>query len=315
MYPATYPGAAPRHHYLLLDGQVHAITLPGGDLAAACLDDGRAVDALLGSAGLPALCERVPVLAYGANRNPHTLDLKLAHHDYQTEGASTAVPVLTGTLSDFDVVAAGLSSQGCLYADITPCAGTTVHVHLALLDVDQARAIHESEGVGRGGYDCARIPGFSVDDTQVRFEPLGYAGCRPVFVSPVTGEPIAFTAITADGRSFTAMDQLEAVSHLIESCDLTGELARLLGLDRRSSPGAGAREVVRVLSGAWWYAHNTGDEPPHVARAVQRVVGGAIERHRAPTSTSRHFATEHRLVDAATAFAAGPASRLAAQLG
>lgn len=315
MFPTTYPGAAPAHHYLLLDGQVHRITLPGGDLGAACLTDGRAVDVVLGSAGLPPLAERVPVLAYGANRNPHTLDLKLDHHDYRTDGTSTAVPVLAGTLADLDVVVAGLSSQGCLYADITPCAGTTARVHVALFDVDQTRAIHESEGVGRGGYDCARIPDFIVDDTQVTLEPLGYVGTRPVFLSPVTGEPVAFATISADGRRFTAMDQLAAMSHLIESCELSGELARLLGLDHRTGPSDQARELIRVLSGAWWYVHNTGDESPRNARAIQNLVGRAIERHRAPSSTSRHFGAEGRLVDAATAFAAEGASRLAAQLG
>ena len=314
MYPDTYPGAAPAHHYLLLDGEVHQITLPDGDLAAARLVDGRAVDAVLGAAGLPPLSERIPVLAYGANRNPHTLDLKFEHYDYRTDGTSTTVPVLAGTLRDLDVVASGLSSQGCLYADLTPSPGVTTHVHVALFDVDQTRVVHESEGVGRGGYDCARIAGFAVDDGPITLEPLGYVGTRPVFVSPATGEPVAFAAIAADGRNFGAMDQLDAMSHLIESCELSDELARLLGLDPGAGPGDQARELIRVLSGAWWYVHNTGDEPPRIVRAIQRLVGDAIEHHRAPISTSRHFEAAGRLVDAATAFAADGGSRLAAQL-
>lgn len=314
MYPDTYPGAAPSHHYLLLDDYVHEITLPGGDITAACLSDGRDLDAMLRVAGLAPIAERIPVLAYGANRNPHTLELKFAHHDYETDGNATMVPVLAGTVSDVDVVAAGLSAQGCLYADLTPSPDTTVQVHVALFDVDQARAIHESEGVGRGGYDCARIPGFALDRTELTLEPLSYAGSRGVFVSPTTGEPLAFSAIDARARRFTALDQIAAMSHVIDVGELTDELQRLLDLDTTTDPAEVAREVVCVLSGAWWYAHHTGDHRPRIAGTVERLIRRAISPHEAATPAAEYFARQGRAVETAAVFAAGPGLRLAAQL-
>lgn len=314
MFPLSYPGTAPAHHYLLLNGRVHRMVLPDGNVLGAVLDDGRKVDDVLGHAGLLSLAERVPVLAYGANRNPHTLALKFDHHDYDHDGDAVAVPVLTGRLSGFDVVAAGLSPQGCLYADLTPSPGTTVEVHLTLLDVDQARAIHESEGVGWNVYDCARVPDFHVDGTDLTISPLAYAGCHPVFIPPGTTEPIAFSMIAADGRTFPALEQIDLLGRLIDTAELAGGLAAQLGIPDESSPAVIAHEVARHLSGAWWYQHNTGDQPTAASLRIQEQIWQALVDHAAPRSTSDLMRDQGLVLDAEAAYASGEELRLSAQL-
>jgi hypothetical protein len=316
--PTTYPGTAPDHHYLLVDGRVVPLdaqwTGAGGRLTVA-LDDGTPVDDLLAGAGLPTLAERVPVLAYGANRSPHTLALKLVHHGYESPGA-VVVPVLAGTLTGLDVVAGSLSRQGYLNADVTPSPGTEISVLLTLLDPGQAAAVHESEGVGRGRYGCALVPGFTAagDEDGRLLDVLAYAGRHPVFVSPETGTPLAHAAIAALDRRFAAYDQVDLLAHVLSTTGASGPVAEVLGLGLDDPPAEVAHELVRLLSGQWWYAHNTGDRRTAAAVRAEGLVGEALARHTAPQSTADRLATEGALLDAGVVLAAGPDLRLGAQI-
>ncbi|HEY8524527.1 MAG TPA: hypothetical protein VIL48_06170 [Acidimicrobiales bacterium] len=314
--PTTYPGAAPDHHYLLVDDRVVPLEVRwDGAAPTVTLADGRPLDAALAAAGLPELAERIPVLAYGANRSPHSLALKLAHHGYDAPGGTVAVPVLAGAIAGLDVVVAGLSSQGFVYADVVPSPGTEISVLLTLLDPGQVAAVHDSEGVGRGAYECARLPGFTVAGTGRRLDVLAYAGCKPVFVSPVTGGPLAFAAIAATGRRFAAHDQVELMGRVLAETGIVAEVAALVGLDAGRPPAEVGRELARLLSGQWWYSHNTGDEPMATAVRAEELVWAALGRFAAPQSTAERLGAEGALLSADEAYAAGPELRLGAQLG
>ena len=331
--PTTYPGTAPDGHYLLVDGRVVPLDVrrAGGndgerDRLTVTLEDGTPVDDVLAGVGLPTLAERVPVLAYGSNRSPHTLGLKFVHHGYEPPGGTVAVPVLAGTLTGLDVVAAGLSTQGYVYADVTESPGTEISVLLTLLDPEQAAAIHDSEGVGRGLYDCALVPGFSVaaDGSDSGDDPGGgpgaaldviaYAGRRPVFLSPETGAPVAFSAIAARGRRFAAYDQVDLMAHVLSTTGVAGEVAGLLGLGADDPPAEIARELARLLSGQWWYTHNTHDMPMAAAIRAEELVGQALRSHAAARSTAERLAAEGAVLDLDAVLAAGPELRLGAQI-
>jgi hypothetical protein len=350
LVPTTYPGAAPDHHYLLVDDRVVPLVVESvGDRLSLALADGTAVDDVLARAGLAPLADRVPMLAYGANRVPHTLAVKFAHHGYRNPEGTVAVPVLAGSVAGLDVVAAGLSSQGFVYADLAPSPGTRVSAMLTLLDRDQAAAVHESEGVGRAVYDCAWLPGFTVAGTSRELDVLAYAGCQPVFVSPATGSPLAFSAIAATGRRLVAYPQVELLAHVLATTGLVGAVADLVGLplgdagepgeadetggtgpagqpgepDRSGGtrpagqpgkPVAVALELVRLLSGQWWYVHNTGDVPMAVAARAFGLVAEAFARHRAERSTSERLAARGAVLAADVVHAAGPELRLGAQV-
>lgn len=320
LVPTTYPGAAPDYDYLLVGDQVLpiAVQVDGSSLRAR-LPDGSPVDEVLARLGSAPLAERVPVLAYGANRTPHSLAVKFAHHldDHSDQsGQPEAVPVVSVTVRDIDIVAASLSSQGCIYADMTPSPGTRASAKLTLLDREQAGAIHASEGVGQGMYDCGLLPGVELGDTTVLLSVVAYAGCVPVFVSPVTGTPLAFAAIAAAGRQFAAFEQVDMLAHVLESTGVVEAVARLLGGLGPAGADASmvARESARLLSGQWWYVHNTGDAPMAAASEVQRVVLEALGRHTAARSTSQRFAAEGQILEADVAYACGPELRLGTQL-
>jgi hypothetical protein len=313
--PTSYPGPAPDHHYLLVDGRVVPLRVEwtGGRLTVT-LDDGTPVDDVLAGAGLPTLAERVPVVAYGSNRSPHTLALKFAHHGYDAPSDTVAVPVLAGSLAGLDVVAAGLSSQGFVYADVIPSPGTEISVLLTLLDVGQAAAVHDSEGLGRGLYDCAGLKGFTVAGTTGQLDVLAYAGHQPVFVSPRTGTPLAFSAIAATGRRFPAYDQVELMAHVLDTTGVLPPVADLVGLGADAPPADVARELARLLSGQWWYAHNTGDAPMAGAVRAEELVWEALGHHGADRSTAQLLAADGSVLDVEVVLAAGPELRLGAQI-
>ena len=314
--PATYPGPAPDGHYLLAgDAVVPLVADEAGGALRVRLADGTPVDDVLARLGGAPLAERVPALAYGANRSPHSLAMKLAHHGYTPPGPASVLPVLAGTVADLDVVAAGFSWQGFVYADLVPSPGTRVSVLVTLLDPGQVAAINDSEGVGRGLYECAFVPGFEVEGTATTFRALAYAGCRPVFVSPEAGTPVAFSAIAAAGRRFPADEQVGLLAHVLRT---TGALAEAAALLRLGGPGAPAgdvavaRELVRLVSGQWWYAHNTDDRPMGLAVEAERLVSGAMAAHAAPESTAERLAAQGDALTAEAAYACGPGLRLAA---
>lgn len=346
LVPTSYPGLAPDHAYVLVGDEVLPLSVDGdtGGLALT-LPDGSPLDALLDRCGAAPVADRVPMLAYGANRCPQTLAVKFAHHARPVEvlgpleadaaalaaagasdgpGRDAVVPVLAGTLADVDVVGVGLSSQGYIYADLTPSPGTQVQLMVTLLDRHQATAVHRSEGIGAGIYECAWLSGYAVAGCDVVLDVLAYAGGLPVFVSPATGTPLAFSAIAASGRRFPAFDQVDLLAHVLDASGVLDEVADLVGLGLGVGDGSGepsgsdpvrvARELARLLSGQWWYAHNTGDAPMGLASRAQAAVWEAWGRNCATDTTARCLADDDRVVASDDAYACGPALLLSAQL-
>ncbi len=113
-----YPGDHPASAFALVDDEVADLT------PAHALAGGGTLADELAARGLPPIEDRIPVLAYGGNRNPATLALKLDHYGYRSPGRGTVLPVLTARLTGLEVVAGGLSRR----ATSTPrCSATSPH--------------------------------------------------------------------------------------------------------------------------------------------------------------------------------------------
>ena len=81
IFPLTYPGDRPDNSYLIINDKVFLIYLENrNELESAYFfnEGGKKVNvnSFLKKNQVPALSERYAVLAYGANRNPATLDIK-----------------------------------------------------------------------------------------------------------------------------------------------------------------------------------------------------------------------------------------------
>jgi hypothetical protein len=91
-------------------------------------------------------------------------------------------------------------------------------------------------------------------------------------------------------------------------------VAGLLGPVGSRDPVVVAAELARMLSGQWWYRHNTGDDVTAAAARAQQLLWDALLRHGAPESTSQWLAGRGAVIDAEVAYASGPELRLGAQV-
>ncbi|HSK91330.1 MAG TPA: hypothetical protein VK875_08455 [Euzebyales bacterium] len=293
-HPATYPGRTPPGDYLILDDRVLPVVFTDHDdvTSAASVHDGRrtALDAELRGRGLPGVAERTPVVAYGGNRNPATLALKLRHYDYAARDGGVALPVLRGRLRDADTVAAGVSGQGYLYADLVllqpdVCADA-LEVWVALVDDDQLRVLHESEGVDEQWYHVARIDDLELDAVRGRFHGLAYVTDLACPLLPTTGAPLAFSSVPAQGRRLEEATPVEMLRRFIDEHGIRPAVARITGLP---DSDALAGELIKYLNGQWWYQRHTGE------RAIPQYYEVIDALTTALRTTVRHFDVVARL--------------------
>jgi hypothetical protein len=319
-HPFTYPGEHPQGAFALIDdevGEVHRGST--SDLSSLVLPghDGRALDDLLGARGLPTLEQRYPVLAYGGNRNPATLKLKLAHYGYASPGQGTVLPVLPVRVRGVDVVAGGLSGQGYLYADILAdenTASTEIFAHLLLLDSDQMRVLHDSEGVRTDFYDVAVLPGVELavpGATVQTVAAMVYVGVAPIIISPTLESPLAFAAVRATGRRFPEFGATAMLAHILEAVEATALVRATVapgqpdGAESLADPFELASELMRYLNGQWWWRHHTGKRRTLACEWLEEQLKGMLTKVSAPVPTRDLIAARGRLLDAREAYSPG----------
>ena len=294
-FPRTYPGDRPDTSYLLLDERVYPLLFERAeDLSSAFFIDENAtkwyVDEVLKSLELPFILDRYAILAYGANRNPATIEIKLRNYHYQSPGRGWAIPVLKGTLRGADVVAGDVYGQGYMYADLLldeeTCRDTTVESWLLLLDDDQLRVMNDSEGLAEGIYLVAQFPGYTIEGPDYEIAPLGYAGNSPIFISPALHKPLSFTTIAAFNRTLPAFDPVTMFDHLLDVFDIRHKVSDITGLDHDESLST---ELTKYLNGQWWYAFNTRDKPTKGYLKVMELFSNCVR------SSSRQLSTADNL--------------------
>ena len=100
---------------------------------------------------------------------------------------------------------------------------------------------------------------------------------------------------------------------MIGSTGVLGPLADLVRTGCGAAPATVAHELVRLVNGQWWYAHNTGDTRRLGAAAeAERLVAEAVAGSLATTSTAQRLGGA--VVAADVAYAAGPEMRLGCQV-
>ena len=321
LYPETYPGDRPATSYLLLDDQVHLMYFedpndPGSAYIAGKNGGRRSVDSLLRSMGLPGMTDRFAILAYGANRNPGALNIKLRNHGYVSPGNGVGLPVLRGEMRGADVVAGGLSGQGYLYGDLLIESELTsevvIEAWLTLLDDDQLRVVNDSEGVRGGMYVVARYSGYTIDGVSQVIEPYGYAGNRPILYSPDLGTPLAFKAVNAVNRSLPAMSAREMLDHVLDAFGIRAEISRLTGMPDDENLAAG---LARYLNERWWKRFNSEPEPDNGYRYVVDTIGRLIVAHSRAVPTADLKRQQGLALSTDAAYAPGPVATLAKLVG
>lgn len=145
--------------------------------------------------------ERTPVLAYGSNAAPKVLSRKLALSDQP-------VLVVPARLREFDVVySAHISPYGAIPATLQRSPGTEVRVHVIYMTPAQIGVISATEP----NYEPELLEGVccQLEDGEELSEVSAYVSRHGCLL--VDGSELALAAIAANGRTFPAAAEPEAM--------------------------------------------------------------------------------------------------------
>lgn len=307
-FPETYPGQFPSSSYILYNDRVHPVLPSDGPFCYVVLTDTgwESADHFLRHRNTSPLSHRIPVLAYGANRNPATLHIKLRDYGYEAS-RNNCIPVLKASLDGADIVACGLHGQGYLYGELLMDAeytgSTSLEVGVLLLDVDQLRVMNDSEGIRSGLYILAAVPGTLVEGTDKKISPLGYVANKRVWVSPVFNSPIAYSSVPAMGRSLPGMHATEILRHVIEVLNLTDKILAATAIDNLPSL---AEELVKYLNGQWWYQFHTGNRPLNGYQRVMTLFSERLADSTIPVRTIDRLRRDSICLAPEQAYSPGP---------
>lgn len=307
-FPETYPGKFPSSSYILRNDLVHPV-LPGDgpfDYMVLTAAGWESADGFLRRRNASPLSHRIPVLAYGANRNPATLHIKLRDYGHEASRGS-CIPVLKGSLRGADIVACGLHGQGYLYGELlmdTEYTGSTsLDVGVLLLDIEQLRVMNDSEGIRSGLYVLAAVPGTLVEGNGSEISPLAYVANERVWLSPGVNSPIAYSSVPAVGRSLAGMNATKILGHVIDVLNLTHEIVVATAID---DPSSLAGELAKYLNGQWWYKFHTGNMPINGYQRVMALFSERMAESTIPVRTVDRLRHDSICLASEQAYAPGP---------
>lgn len=307
-FPETYPGKFPSSSYILCNEWVHPVRPGDGpfDYMVLTASGWEPTDYFLRHRNVSPLSHRIPVLTYGANRNPATLYIKL--RDYRREvSRNSCIPVLKGSLGGANVVACGLHGQGYLYGELLMgteyTESTSLDVGVLLLDAEQLRVMNDSEGIHSGLYALAAVPGTLLEGNNREILPLAYVAMERVWVSPLLNSPIAYSSVPAVGSSLPGMNATKMLGHVIAVLDLTHEIVAATAIDNLSSL---ASELAKYLNGQWWYNFHTGNKPIHGYQSVMALFSERMADSTIPVRTIDWLRRDSICLTSEQAYAPGP---------
>jgi hypothetical protein len=218
--PLTYPGERPEHPTLVMDNETYVVNV-SNDYQSFLLEDGRDIDEIFKSRGLVPVSERIAQVAFGANRNIENLVWKFKHYLAQNHSINQEILILPATIPDAEVVACNIGYWGYVYAGLLTTTnavnirkylnGTQCPVTLILLDEQQMKAVHQSEGVLTLG---AEPPGVSckISDITVDLSPevscLAQVYSLAVPFLSFDGHPLAYKSVNTRNRgNYKALNQ------------------------------------------------------------------------------------------------------------
>ncbi len=188
----AYPFAIPGHSYLYLNGETRPL-----------LDDTGAV-----------FEGRTAVLASGSNQSPQQLCRKYGTGGNGSDGGNDVViPMTLASIHDFDsVYSAHITSYGSIPSTPHPSPGTVVNLFINWLTDGQLRRMHDTEQPGVNYY-FGRLKGVRITLAGGRRldEVYSYVSVHGCLTRD--GQPLGLGAVTAQGRRYAALGQIEAIAH------------------------------------------------------------------------------------------------------
>ena len=230
--PLKYPSRRPNEAYLLDGTFAHKLTWSWNLSEVSFMETGESVSEFLRDRGEASIEERIPQIAFGANRDLTNLAWKFANYK-PTSGRtiSRCALILSGIVHDAAVVACNIGYWGYIYSslifhkenvvDRPFLEGANAPVSVLLLDDDQMVAMHESEGVLRPG-DVSR-PDVSCDVAMWDVESFGRSLTAQMYVLPLPylsfdeQRPVTFDSVKTGINGLENLNQIEMWTRIIAS--------------------------------------------------------------------------------------------------
>ena len=156
----------------------------------------------------PDVSNHHPVLAVGSNQSPEQLMRKFG------DGGWSEIPVVRIELAGFDsVYSPHIASYGAIAATLCEAPGVTVALFVTWLDDGQLVRMHDTE-ISSANYGFGRLSGL-----RIRCEAGPSLDAVYLYVSSRgtlsrSGNPIPVAEISAQNRTWPAMDQLAVQRHV-----------------------------------------------------------------------------------------------------
>lgn len=197
----TYPYRIPERSFVFTDGKEHPLT---------------------SEADLPNLKGRTPVLAVGSNQSPEQLVRKFHEPDWGP------IPVVKTRLKDFDsVYSPHIASYGAIAATLQHAPGVTVDLFITWLTEPQLERMHETE-VSAANYGFGRIDGIEINNEfGPKLDHLHiYNSKRGTLCN--NDKPVPLAEVSAEGRRWTAMTQIDVLHHVRDRLQPDHDLKRFI---------------------------------------------------------------------------------------
>lgn len=218
----TYPYAREDGSYLYVNDGIY----PYVDVTDNLLGDSTvrlpdnsvmAASALLKALGIPVKANDkiTPVIGFGSNPAPSQLTRKFEAKNFE---ADVVVPVMKGTLQDFDVVwTPAFVSYGSMPSTITPSPGTVVDVWVTWLNSEELKIMGDSEhsnATERPLYVQTTIAGakYAFDGPDPEAMQVYISCFGPL---KVDGKIYSVSAIPAKGRHLPEATSSEAIEKVL----------------------------------------------------------------------------------------------------
>ncbi|MCL2280670.1 hypothetical protein FWC31_02185 [Candidatus Saccharibacteria bacterium] len=240
--PLDYPGKRPDTHYIT-DGE--QVTLLNNDPALAIQE----IEEYLRQHNLPGLDERIPVLAYGANASPGSLEDKFSRYDLSETGMPEqeiqTTPCIFAELTDHDVVWHGRPGQvGGYFAELykgDEVRGTKVQVAIQFLTKEQMAIMHTTEGAT---YEFASIG--AMDFGKHRFnQVVSYIAREASVLLDEQGKPISVDGIKREGSTLATYGVRQALEYTLQDENVKSALGQQLTADEYIAEGKGMKLAAK----------------------------------------------------------------------
>lgn len=213
-----YPGKILTYPWACVRDSVYPIMIEDSDIAKSQIiigDKFIKIEDYLSEEGSDPLEKRIPVIAFGANRNIENLVWKMKRYDVSDD----VIIALPAYIENSESVVSSIFFSGHFYSDIIfndqYCENTVLEATLLLLSVKQVYAINKSENVPKAEIENHWGAKLAYINTLVptlgygRIKALIYVSETMIMRHPKYDTPIAFRDVFAFNRKIPEYSQMQ----------------------------------------------------------------------------------------------------------